>query len=244
MANLLVLNGVMAPMYLKESGQGTDLDPHVPYVHVQDGMLNITGSVAVGSMPSITLSFASGTNIGAVTLLAGESHVGEVGGNTTIQTDLFIRPNNVTPYTAGDAIASVITSSAVLALRSVNLARKAAGSGHIVNASLWTDQASCTARFRVHFFTRGQPTGAVEGDNVPLTLGYNNVGLYLGYIDLPAMISGAAGSTAAFTQNRDLRFGFVCFPADTNVYYRIVTLDAFTPDAEQSFYLSVSAELN
>ena len=226
---------------MKESGLGTDLDPHIPYVHVADGMISITGSVSVGS---ITLTAASGTNIGAVTLLAGETHVGEFGGNTTIQTDVFVRPDNVTPYAAGDAIATVITTSAILALRSVALARKASGSGYIVNAGLWTDQASCTARFRVHFFTKGQPTGAVEGDNVPLTLDYDNVGLYLGYIDLPAMISGAAGSSGAFTQNRDLRFGFVCFPADTYIYYRIETLDAFTPDAEQSFYLTVSAELN
>lgn len=259
MANLLVLNGSLAPMYLKESGLGTDLDPHIPYVHVADGMLSITGSVSVGSMPSltmisgsvsvysmpsITLTSNSGTNVGAVTLLAGESHVGEVGGRTAVVGDETTMLYPANPHVAGDAVAGTTSNSSTAALRGLAVARVSGGSGYLTKVKMWTDQAACTARFRVHFYTVEAPTGAIVGDDAQMTQLYLNKAQELGYIDLPAMASGAAGSTAAYAACYWARLPFKCEAGDTKIYYRYETLDAFTPDATQKYYLEVGAEQN
>ena len=259
MANLLVLNGSLAQMYLKESGQGTDLDPHIPYVHVADGMLSITGSVSVGSMPSltmisgsvsvysmpsITLTSNSGTNIGAVTLLDGESHAGEFGGRTVVEGDetTMLYPANA--HAAGDAVAGTTSNTGTAVLRGIPVARVNGGSGYITKLKMWTDQAACTARFRVHFYTVEAPTGAIVGDDAAMTLLYVNKAQELGHIDLPAMASAAAGSSGAQAACYWVRLPFVCAGGDKKIYYRYETLDDFTPDAAQKYYLEVGVEQN
>jgi hypothetical protein len=81
MSNLKVLNGDGDAKYLKETGAGTDGDPHVV-------------SVAVDS------------------IAAGEAHLGEVGGKTTITPITFSLDTNA--YADGDVLADTQVLAACL----------------------------------------------------------------------------------------------------------------------------------
>ena len=178
-------------------------------------------------------------DIGDVTLLAGEAHIGEVGGKSISVGDETTRPANTTAYTAGDAISADTSDSGTTPLRSLAVGRVTGGSGTLAKFRLMTDQAACVAAVRVHFYTVAAPAGAIVGDNVPMTLLYANKAQRIGHIDLPALATStvAGASTGAATQDLDTRMEIKCAAGDQNIYYRLETLTAFTPASGQKFYL-------
>ena len=196
-------------------------------VNVIDGAI----SVVLAATPTI--------DIGDVTLLAGEAHIGAVGGQSLVVGDETIRPANTTAYTAGDAISADASDSGTTPLRSLAVGRVTGGSGTLAKFRLMTDQAACVAAIRVHLYTVAAPAGAIVGDNVPMTLLYANKAQRIGHIDLPALATStvAGASTGAASQDLDTRMEIKCAAGDQNIYYRLETLTAFTPASGQKFYL-------
>jgi hypothetical protein len=164
-----------------------------------------------------------------------------VGGNLVrVAASELTRPSNVTPYTALDAVSNSTTAPSLPTF--TNAARVTAGSGYIVKARLMTDQKTCTARFRLHLFHTA-PTAI--NDNSPYTLLYANVLNRLGWIDFDALgTEDPTNSTAAATQNIDVRLAFVCASASRDLYGMLETRDAFPPASGQEFTVELTIDQN
>lgn len=177
-------------------------------------------------------------------LVAGEAHAGEVGGHSVVAGDEFTRPADTTAYTAGDAVSATTSDTGTTALRSLTVARKNGGSGTLSKFRLVTDQVANVASYRIHFYTKAAPDAAVVGDNVAMTIKYLNKANRLGHVDMPAMSTSTVvgSSDCAISQELDVRFDFVCDPADTKIYYRIETLTGFTPNNGQKYYLEATSQ--
>jgi len=197
------------------------------------------GITIVDGAVKTVLTTTPTTDIGDVTLLAGEAHIGEVGGKSISVGDETIRPANTLQYTAGDAISADTSDSDTTPLRSLAVGRVTGGSGTLAKFRLMTDQAACVATIRIHLYTVAAPTGAIVGDNVPMTLLYANKAQRIGHIDLPALATStvAGASTGAATQDLDTRMEIKCAAGNQNIYYRLETLTTFTPASGQRFYL-------
>ncbi len=202
-------------------------------------------ALMAASMPIVIASDHS--TIG-ITPAATEAHLGAVGGATNVVGDETTRPTNTTPYAAGDAISATVSDTATTVLRGLAVGRAAAAqnSGYITKIRLMTDQVACVARIRVHLYTLATPTGAVVGDNVQMTLLYLNKAIRIGHVDLPAFATStvSTNSTAAVSSDTTIRMAFRCVAGDVNIYYRLETLDIFTPANAQKFYLEATVEVN
>jgi hypothetical protein len=95
--------------------------------------------------------------------LAGELHLGQVGGHTATVSANFTRPADTAPYAIGDLVANSTTAGSVVPL-SLTAGRIAAGGGVIRKIRLIKSTVSLTnAQFRVHLFN-ALPT-TTNGDN-------------------------------------------------------------------------------
>jgi hypothetical protein len=183
------------------------------------------------------------TNNLPVTGLAGEAHVGQVGGTVLWAEATFTRPaENATPYSVNDIVSSGAGATVPITLS--NIARVNGGTGYITKARLGTNQSTCTAQFRVWLYTVNNPTLAV--DNAPHTLLWTNRASRLGYVDVPALATEGTGSDSAFGmwQIDNGPFAFVTASNDKNLYAVLETKSAFTPASGQAFYLEVFSDVN
>ncbi len=150
----------------------------------------------------------------------------------------FTRPSDTTAYAVNDAVSNSTSAPAILTF--ANAARVAGGSGYIVKAELCTDQAACTAAFRLHLFTASV---IPNNDNAPYPSLYTNRLSRVGYIDFPAVSQEGGGSTSAFA----LWVGqllYVCDAASTSLYGLLETKSIFTPASAQNFTLSLGVDKN
>ena len=219
MANLKVLDGDAAAKYLKASGAGTSGDPYIPYHQIDQTTPGTTNRVDVG------------------TIAAGETHVGEVGGNGAVVAATFTRPANVTAYASKDTVSDSTGSPTVLTF--TNVARVNAGTGYIVKARIMTDQSTNVARYRLHLFSVA-PTAI--NDNAAWTLLWANKEERIGHIDFDGCQTEGTGSDCANAVNATVRLHFVA--ATRTLYGLLESLDAFTPASGQNYYIELSAELD
>lgn len=260
MANLQVKDSTSSTKYLKSSGAGTDGDPHIPEhlesnsaaiktaiqaaqaavegvlsvddngasLTVDDGGSSITvdGTIAVSSMPALS---------------AGESHVGEIGGNLTRVSAELTRPADTTAYAANDVVADSTSAPTLLSL--TNAMRVSGGSGYVVRVALTTDKKSITPRFRIHFFNASNPT--IANDNAQHKELYADTGKRLGYVDLSAMTTAAdsSGSDTSRAFDSTVRLPIVASGSRT-IYALLETLDSFTPASGEKFTLTVFVDNN
>jgi len=198
---------------------------------------------------------SGGTGGGTVVLGAGTAafgklssnpgvSIGVVGGSTVEVTDEFARPADTVAYAVGDAIAAATTDSGTTPLRSIVVGAANGATGYLTKFRLMTDQSTCVAVIRVHFYTVAAPAGVVKGDNVPMTLLWANRAQRIGAIDFPALATEAGANTAARSQDIADRLAFQCDPADNKIYYRLETQTIFTPASAQNFFLALSSERN
>lgn len=145
------------------------------------------------------------------------------------------RPSDTNAYAALDAISESTSAGTVWTF--ADCARKNNGTGYIVGVRLFTDQTTCTARFRLHLFHTA-PTAI--NDNVAYPLLYANFTNRIGMLDIPALRTEGAGSTAAGGINIIDRLPFVCAAADDDIYGLLETLDAFTPASGQKVYIELA----
>jgi hypothetical protein len=132
-------------------------------------------------------------DIGDVTLLAGEAHVGQVGGHVANPTANFTRPADTTAYASGDLVANSTTAGSVVAM-TLGVARVSAGSGMIRRCKLHKSGTGVTnSSFRVHLF-KAAPSTVTNGDNGAFLP--SGVADYVGAFDVAigrAFTDGAAG---------------------------------------------------
>ena len=170
---------------------------------------------------------------------AGEAHVGEVGGKGAVVAAAFARPNDVTAYASKDAVSNSTSSPTVLTF--TNIARVVAGTGYIVKARIMTDQSTNVARYRLHLYNVA-PTAI--NDNAAWTLLWANRAARVGYIDFDGCQTEGTGSDCANAVNTTVRLHFAAAAGVRTLYGLLETLDAFTPAANQNFYVELSAELD
>jgi hypothetical protein len=170
---------------------------------------------------------------------AGENHLGEVGGNEVVVSAAFARPADVAAYASKDVVSN--STSAPIVLTFANLARVNAGSGYLVKARLESDQATNTARFRLHLYHTA-PTPI--NDNAAFTILWANRAKRVGTIDFDALQTEGAGSDAAYSANKDVRLAFACDAASRTLYGVLETLDPFTPASGQNFFVELAADNN
>jgi hypothetical protein len=149
---------------------------------------------------------------------------------------LFVRPADVTAYAALDVVANATSSPQLFQLESI--VERNESSGYIVFAKLYTDQLANTARFRVHLF---KDVIVPINDNSPFVLAFNDREKYIGNLDFPAMRTEGAGSNCAYSVLDNI-LKFIKVEEINNLYTIFETLDAFTPDSAQKFYLEISVE--
>lgn len=175
-----------------------------------------------------------------VGLPAGTQYLGTVGGTTFTSTTSFTRPNDTTAYAALDTISD--STSAPTVLTFTGAAKVTAGTGYITKLIAATDQKTCTARLRLHFYYNSAPTAI--NDNSPFLWLWANRANYIGSLTLPAFgTEDPTNSTGAYAIDIVDRLPFTT--ATTSSLYAIVeTLDAFTPAAQQNFYFILGVEQN
>jgi hypothetical protein len=175
----------------------------------------------------------------SVLSVAGENHIGKIGGEENSVGVELTRPADTTAYTALDAI-SDSTSSPTVVFTFTNLSRTNGVGGYIVKALLLTDQKTCTSRFRLHLFDTA-PTAI--NDNSPYLSLYANKATKLGTIDFFAVATeDPTNSTGASTQRDDIRLKYLPTGSSRTIYGLLETLDAFTPASGQKIYIKLSVE--
>lgn len=96
-------------------------------------------------------------------LKAGETHVGEVGGNVAYALASFARPADTNAYASGDLVANSTTAGLVVPMR-LACARVDAGSFLVRRATIAKNSTSLTlASFRAHLYSTTPK--AANGDN-------------------------------------------------------------------------------
>lgn len=242
MANLLTKDGYNHVIFLKATGLGTDADPHILAVDSGGGSGGATEAKQDDLIALLPTALTGSGNFKVAVLealAAGESHIGEVGGNTAAVSVSFTRPADTTAYAAKDAVSNSTSAPTVLTFS--NLARVNAGSGYITKARVMTDQAANVARFRLHLYHTA-PTAI--NDNAQHTILWANRANRIGFIDFDAMQTEGTGSDAANALNSTIRLAFVCAAASRTIYGLLETRDAFTPANGQNFLIEITSENN
>lgn len=176
----------------------------------------------------------------APVLVAGEAHIGEVGGNLPSVATEFTRPADTAAYTAGDVWSDNTTTTTMQAL--AGAARVSGGSGYIVGARISTDKRNSTQRIRVHIFNT---TGAtLAADNAAYKEVYADTSKRVFYFDMPAMTTATdtTNSDMSRTVDTTLRIPYTC--AATSLYFVFEALDAFTPASGQKATLTLYLDRN
>lgn len=191
-----------------------------------------------GSLP------AGNNNIGNVDVLsiaAGETHIGEIGGKIdTIQVE-FTRENNATPYSIGDIISSSAASPVVLELPLAF--RIVGGSAYIVGCRITFNVKSVVPRLRIHIFNASNPT--IAGDNIQHKELYADAAKRLGFFEMDAMATApdAASSNMSRTIKMDLRVP-IAAAATRSLWILIETLDAVILTALSKVSVTLSLDVN
>jgi hypothetical protein len=184
-----------------------------------------------------------------------------VGSKFVSVTASFTRPANATAYTAGDVVSN--SASATTLMQFPRVVRMEGASGTVVKARLTTDKKDDTGAYRLFLYTKSEATVSVPADNAPNTAIYANRPYYIGFLDFPALTSGAdttnsTGSIAIWTggvgsttqPNGPLAFvadGTKAgnpFAAETAIYGHLVALGTPTPASGQNFSVELTVMQN
>jgi len=168
--------------------------------------------------------------------------LGTVGGSIVRVDAEVTRPADTTAYAAGDVIANSTSAPALGVL--AGAARVNGGSGYIVGLRMTTNQKSITPRIRVVFYNASNPN--LEDDNAPEVTKYADTAKRVGSWDLAALATPADTTNSDTSQVSDytMRIPFVAAGGSTSLYFKLVTLDGFTPTSSEKFTLTVKVDQN
>jgi hypothetical protein len=152
-----------------------------------------------------------------------------------VSTALITRPNDSTPYTAGDIVGTATASDNRFAFN--NLFRSTDG-GYIVKARLITSSTSVTnGTFRLMLFTTN--TYGIVADNSPFVPSFSDNDVRIGNIDFTLAQTHTGALATAFVQDARI----ACFGA-TTIYASLAVTGAYTPIPNQTFKIELIADQN
>lgn len=149
----------------------------------------------------------------------------------------FTRPANTTAYAAKDALADNAPSSTTQVL--AGAARKNAGTGAVVRASIRTDKVDWTNPINIILYR--QPPASFIADNAAFDRMYADVTKAIGMIEFPSLqnITGGAGSFS-WASVEGLYIPFVCDTSVDDLYFQAyIPSGTPTPASGQKFYLTI-----
>lgn len=161
-------------------------------------------------------------------------------GNSKLISVTLQRPDNITPYSAGQVITADGTAIVFPEVGAV----MAGASGYIVQATVASDDA-VPVGLKLLIFRAAPENSLVDGGNLDLV--FNDLKNLLAVIDLDTEV--LANNDMSVRQNSDFRVLFKA-PAGTGVvnysalYGLLVADGGFTPAAEQSFHVTLGLEMN
>lgn len=181
-----------------------------------------------------TLGIAA-SQIGTWNMLsvAGEAHIGQVGGLTPLISATFVRPSNVTAYAAN----SVVTVTANGALAIAGASRATGKTGSILSVTLIDAVNSLTPLQPVIWLFSALPTSLADGATLALSLAdaqakIGVIPLYQTWLDNSS--ASPSGIRTFFASVPPMAF----LPASgTTIYAYIVSSAAYTPVSAESFTL-------
>ena len=205
--------------------------------NIQKYMRLFTGSGEVGSDNPLSVSVADA-------IVAGEEHIGTVGGHVVTPTAVLIRPANTTAYASGDLVANSATAAAVLPLVFANAVRKVGGSGKVRRARLTKNSDDVTnPTFRLHVFT-SNPVSVVptNGDNDAIQLtGARNSHVGSFEFDMTANDIHTDGNFDDAVPLIGSEINFVV-PSGTSLYGLLEARAAYTPASEEQFVATLEIQ--
>lgn len=220
------------------------------FASTQSGAWNITNITGTISLPTGAATSAKqdtgNTSLGsidtklsgtlAVAPVAGENHIGAVGGHSAVVTQTFSRPANSTPYVLGDLVANSTTAGSVTPL-SLAAARVNAGTGCIRRVRLSTTKTGLAGSdvFRVHFFST-TPT-VDNGDNGAFAVNGRASG-HLGYVDVVLDRVFNDGACGIGVPASGSEITFVAGGGVTTIFALIEVRGAYTPASGETFVVA------
>lgn len=163
-------------------------------------------------------------NANEVVLKASTALIGKVSSDALASFAAMTRPNNATPYTAGDVVGTDVATNMTFS----NVVSVAAAMVLITNVLFRIDVAAIPAgmaTFKLHLFSSA-PTAII--DNAAWTLIDADRAKYLGYIllDTPIDVGGTL-----FSQTLQANFILKLAAASTSLYGQLQTVGGYTPTA-------------
>ena len=160
-------------------------------------------------------------------LNAGSDHAGQVGGNTAIVSDSYVRADNTTQYTAGDQVADATPSVLTFAAPRIS-----GGTGVIIHA-VCVDSVNAAVKpdLRLYLFSA---TPTVVTDNLAWTPSDANMATLIGYVNFSSWeegLAGAAGNCASFASNINIPFDAVA----ASIFGLAVMRNTYTPASGETF---------
>lgn len=216
------------------------------WVNVGAGTVTV-GSITAGTnvIGKVRLVTATGDEITEdtgntlqVSVTAGETHIGAVGGHSTRVSATLTRPADTTQYGAGDQVAD--STSAPNDIEFAGCARVNAGSGVIVDAVCIDSAAQATKpNLRLYLFSAA-PTS--NNDNAAWAPSDANMNTLIGYVEFTSWevgtsTAGAGGNCASFASA--LNIPFVCGAGVTKLYGLLVERGTYTPVSGEAWVISL-----
>lgn len=152
-----------------------------------------------------------------------------------VSSTVLTRPNDSTPYTAGDVVGTATPTDNRLAFN--NLFRSTDG-GYIVKARLITSSTSITnGTFRLMLFTTN--TYGIVADNSPFVPSFSDNDVRIGNIDFTLAQTHTGALATAFVQDARI----ACY-GTTNIWGTLAVTGAYTPSPNQTFKIELIADQN
>jgi hypothetical protein len=192
----------------------------------------------VGYVMAVGLVAGAAIDIGDVTLLPGEAHVGNVGEHTVKVAGTVTRPANATTYHVRDVIGTAVTANISLA----NIARINGGTGMIFKVRVVCDvNQTLKPSLEVWLFDVAPAAAADHAAFAPTDAAMLNV---QAVIPLPNSYVGNAGAAAAgniILISDTVPFSFKCSAGSKNLTAVLVVTNAYIPVDADVFTLIVDA---
>lgn len=144
----------------------------------------------------------------------------------------FQRPNNTATYGVRAAVSTTAASYLIFTFSNIF-------NGYITKARIITNNNSRTPRLRLHLFNADDVSTYI--DNSDYKIMWAERAKRVGFIDFPALSSSGGASDASNAQVTDVRLQFKT-DNSRKLYGIIETLDSFPGDANQQYYIELSAE--
>lgn len=233
----------LVPLVWNTTASISGSDIEIGAVELKDGASDARAKIITGS------SIASTDNAIAVrdanSIVAGEAHIGQIGGTGYIVSASFTGNGTATLH----AINSAITPAAGGLVEISNAMRVNGGTAYVMDATLATSASGVTITPKLHFYSASTVTVAVDSGS---WIGLFADDVYkLGIYTLPAMTSPSGSSTdmsmATSTDTSITSHPAILVGSGANsrsIFVGIETTTAFTSSASQVWRLKLRMDQN